>query len=64
VPIYEYRCEDCKGQFEKIVQRCDADAVQVCPKCKSEKTKRMISVCASHSALSASDAPRPCPPSG
>ena len=35
MPIFEYRCETCENQFEKLVRRAD-DRVE-CPSCGKEK---------------------------
>jgi putative FmdB family regulatory protein len=43
MPLYEYRCSDCKAKFELIVSHQHADDV-VCMKCRSEKVRRLISV--------------------
>ena len=41
MPIFEYRCESCDSQFEKIVFR-DSDGVQ-CPNCQSPQAERLFS---------------------
>ncbi len=41
MPIFEYRCQECGHQFELIVFR--AEAPTRCPKCKTEKTERLVS---------------------
>ena len=35
MPIFEYRCETCENQFEKLVRRAD-DHVE-CPSCGKQK---------------------------
>jgi putative FmdB family regulatory protein len=42
MPIYEYACEKCKGEFE-VEQRITDDPVKSCPSCRSRKVKRLIS---------------------
>jgi putative FmdB family regulatory protein len=42
MPIYEYICEDCKSQFEKIVINRQQEVS--CPKCSSKKTTIQLSV--------------------
>ena len=32
MPIFEYACDDCGTQFEKLVRRSEANAVR-CPSC-------------------------------
>ncbi|HZU65640.1 MAG TPA: zinc ribbon domain-containing protein [Ktedonobacteraceae bacterium] len=43
MPLYEYRCSDCKSKFELLVSHQHADDV-VCTKCHSEKVRRLLSV--------------------
>jgi len=42
MPIYEYICDDCKSQFEKIV--INRQQQISCPKCSSKKTTIQLSV--------------------
>ena len=42
MPIYEYRCPDCGHQFEAI-QKMSDDPIRVCPECKGEQVKKLIS---------------------
>jgi putative FmdB family regulatory protein len=42
MPIYEYVCEDCKAQFEKIVIN-KHEAIS-CPHCSSQKATIQLSV--------------------
>jgi putative FmdB family regulatory protein len=42
MPIYEYICDDCGTQYEKIVM---SKAQKIaCPKCASKKNKLQLSV--------------------
>jgi putative FmdB family regulatory protein len=41
LPLYEYKCEKCGNQFEKI-EKHSAPTTQKCPKCGA-KAQRMIS---------------------
>ncbi len=43
MPIYEYRCEKCGRQFERIRRAQDADAEIECPFCESEDVERVLS---------------------
>lgn len=43
MPIYEYRCQECKKLFETIVTSADASADVVCPACSSSIVKKTIS---------------------
>jgi putative FmdB family regulatory protein len=41
VPIYEYQCGACKHKFE-IIQKVSDDLLAVCPKCKEEKLRKLV----------------------
>jgi len=44
MPIYEYECQDCHEEFEKLVfSSAKADDVE-CPKCHSRNVRRKISL--------------------
>jgi len=40
MPIYEYRCNDCGEDFEKLVF---GNATVRCPRCNSESVKKRLS---------------------
>lgn len=42
MPIYEYRCRGCGGDFEKYVHT--AGTVVACPSCASDNVMRKLSV--------------------
>lgn len=42
MPIYEYICDNCKYEFEKI-QSIKDDPLKKCPKCHKEKLIKVIS---------------------
>ena len=42
MPIFEYVCDRCGNQFEKLVFKSDEDKVE-CPKCNGNKTRKVIS---------------------
>ena len=42
MPIYEYRCKSCEGEFEKYVP--GASTQVACPACASEQVMRKLSV--------------------
>jgi putative FmdB family regulatory protein len=42
MPIYEYKCKECKKEFEKLVFAGD-DKQITCPKCKSMKVAKKMS---------------------
>ncbi len=50
MPIYEYICDDCKSQFEKIVINRQQEIS--CPKCASKKATIQLSVFSSTTAAS------------
>lgn len=52
MPIYEYRCEQCRYEFESFVwSRNDEDGI-TCPRCGSRDIKKLLSSFASKSPLS------------
>ena len=48
MPIYEYRCEDCGTQFEKLVRRMSDTPDVECPSCGTKHLKQELSVFAAH----------------
>ncbi|HDH50692.1 MAG TPA: zinc ribbon domain-containing protein [Nitrospirae bacterium] len=42
MPIFEYTCQDCKNEFEKLVSGTNPEVS--CPKCSSKNTKKKFSV--------------------
>lgn len=42
MPLFEYLCQDCGKEFEKIVPRHDSPAD--CPKCASVRVEKQLSV--------------------
>jgi putative FmdB family regulatory protein len=49
MPLYEYHCDTCQQDFEKIVSFSQADKLPVCPVCQSQHTHKKISRVASFS---------------
>jgi len=43
MPIYEYICEDCDQEFEKMVRFSEAEFSPFCPVCGSQQTHKQIS---------------------
>jgi putative FmdB family regulatory protein len=41
MPIYEYRCEECRHEFEQLVRGTDAP---VCIRCASPRLERLLSL--------------------
>ena len=45
MPIYEYQCQSCGHELEKL-QRMNDDALTDCPECGKSSLKRLISAAA------------------
>ena len=43
MPIYEYKCEACGGNYEQMRRMAEADTDLECPKCKSHEVNRALS---------------------
>lgn len=43
MPIYEYRCGECRRKFEKIVLSREIPEAVACPKCGARRTERLVS---------------------
>ena len=43
MPIYFYECEDCGEKFEILVGVVNSSKKLICPKCKSENLKKLLS---------------------
>jgi putative FmdB family regulatory protein len=43
MPLYEYHCNECNEEFEKMVRFSEADQSPVCPACHSQDTVKKIS---------------------
>ena len=56
MPIYEYRCDECKHVFEMIRSVSESDQELHCPICKSPKVSRLMSVFSSHQTSDSSSA--------
>jgi putative FmdB family regulatory protein len=65
MPIFEYLCQDCGTNFEKLVRReSDRDEL-VCPKCGQKHFEQQLSTFAAHSHSASSKQPSaPMCPSG
>jgi putative FmdB family regulatory protein len=49
MPLYEFRCDDCEEEFEKLVRSASAVSEVNCPSCGSPKViKRMSSFAAAY----------------
>ncbi len=49
MPLYEYHCNTCGANFEKMVRFSEQDQVPECPECHSHETRKRISLFASKS---------------
>jgi putative FmdB family regulatory protein len=47
MPIFEYRCSDCNTKFEVLHKSHEKEEDIICPKCKSNKSKKLMSSFAS-----------------
>lgn len=43
MPIYEFRCVECKNIFEELVMGSNENNEICCPKCKSTSFERVVS---------------------
>lgn len=62
MPIFEYHCQDCGTDFEKLVRRAD-DAV-ACPTCSDQKPEQHLEMRFSTFAARANSASAPAPQAG
>jgi putative FmdB family regulatory protein len=46
MPVYEYRCNDCKGRFEILRPVAEREVAAVCPRCESLASMPLISLVA------------------
>ncbi len=49
MPIYEYHCQQCDQDFEKMVRLSEAGQNPPCPSCGSRDTRKQMSAVAAHS---------------
>jgi putative FmdB family regulatory protein len=43
MPLYEYRCDACGNEFERLLRTKDVDSAVTCPACGSDGTRRKVS---------------------
>ena len=62
MPIYEYRCEACRHQFDQLVRSFASKDPVLCPECGSGQVQRRPSVFAARQGESSapSSLPGPC----
>lgn len=51
MPLYEYRCSDCRREFEDISSFEDRDNKRSCPSCSKQNIERKISSFGIHSEM-------------
>ena len=44
MPLYEYHCNTCGENFEKMVRFSEQELAPECPECKSRDTRKRISL--------------------
>lgn len=44
MPIYEYSCQECGAEFEKLLIRTSAEKDLVCPECGARELNRKFSL--------------------
>ena len=44
MPLYEYYCNSCQASFEQLRPAQQADNAAVCPSCRAESAKRVLSL--------------------
>ncbi len=49
MPIFEYRCDDCGSQFEKLVRQASGAIELSCPSCGKRNLTQQLSTFAAHS---------------
>ncbi len=47
MPLYEYKCGECRHVFETLVSSANAEKSPVCPACGSDNCEKQFSVFAS-----------------
>ena len=43
MPIYEYECQSCQGQFQTLVMKVEDEKNLACPNCGGHNLNRLIS---------------------
>jgi putative FmdB family regulatory protein len=44
MPLYEYRCADCRHSFDRLRSMREGDQAPPCPACGSARVERQVSV--------------------
>ncbi len=64
MPMYDFYCNQCGNKFTKLLWKDPDKAEVVCPECKSEEVKRLISAFASFGSMKSSYSASSCGGSG
>jgi putative FmdB family regulatory protein len=48
MPIYEYRCEVCRGTMSTLILKADEEKKLTCRHCESRQIVRILSSCSVH----------------
>jgi putative FmdB family regulatory protein len=64
MPIYEYQCQECGEEFEKLVRSISSTPEVECPRCGGKKVKKAFSLFGTQSSSSGSLSTGTCVPSG
>ena len=64
MPIYEYRCRDCRQVFQKLQPMSAGSDGVSCPSCGSARVERQLSVFASSSSIGSASPAAGCAPTG
>jgi len=62
MPIYEYRCEECNEHFQVFVRSPSQQVKLTCPKCESDRVKKVVSLLGVSAAASSSTSAASCAP--
>lgn len=46
MPMFEYRCRQCKAVFEELIRNAEDETGLVCPACGASEPERRLSACA------------------
>ncbi|MBU3918114.1 zinc ribbon domain-containing protein, partial [bacterium] len=60
MPLFDYRCSSCNHSFSELKRIAEKDNTTICPECKSESTKRLITSFAVGSSGNTSHGPADC----
>jgi putative FmdB family regulatory protein len=64
MPIFEYRCQDCRQLFQKLQLAGAGTTTITCPSCGSRRVERQLSVFASTSQAGSATPSSGCAPNG